>query len=80
MFSLDFLLINSEIELIWKWTDDCILTEKATRAQLPPGAGVDAVPAINRPKDLKFSITDCSNFTDTTSKSALQISKNRNIN
>ena len=59
MFSLDFLLINSEIELILKWTGDCVLTEKATRAQLPPGAGVDAVPAINRPKDLKFCIADC---------------------
>ena len=36
------------------------MNEKATRAQLPPGgAGVDAVPAINRPKHLKFSITDC---------------------
>ena len=60
MFNLDFLLINSEIELILKWTEDCVLTEKATRAQLPPGdAGVHAVPAINRPKDLKFKITDC---------------------
>ena len=60
MFSLDFLLINSEIELILKWTEDCVLTEKATRVQLPPGgSGVDAVPAINRPKDLKFSVTDC---------------------
>ena len=60
MFNLDFLLINSEIELILKWTEDCVLTEKATRAQLPPGgAGVDAVSAINRPKYLKCSITDC---------------------
>ena len=57
--NLDFLLINSEIELIVKWTEDCVLTEKATRAQLPGGTGVDAVPVINRPKDLKFSITDC---------------------
>ena len=56
MFNLDFLLINSEIELILKWTEDCVLIEKATRAQLPPGG---AVPAINRPKDLKFNITDC---------------------
>ena len=31
MFNLDFLLINSEIELILKWTEDCVLTEKATR-------------------------------------------------
>ena len=55
MFNLDFLLISSEIELILKWTEDCVLTE---RAQLLPDAGVDAVPVINRPKDLKFSITD----------------------
>ena len=60
MFNLDFLLINSEIELILKWTEDCVLTEKATAGQLlPGGAGVDTVPTINRPKDLKFSITDC---------------------
>ena len=31
MFNLDFLLINSEIELILKWTEGCVLTEKATR-------------------------------------------------
>ena len=28
MFNLDFILINSEIELILKWTEDCVLTEK----------------------------------------------------
>ena len=62
MFNLDFLLINSEIELILKWTQDCVLTEKATRefraAEDGPPA-LDEVPAINRPKDLKFSATDC---------------------
>ena len=62
MFNLDFLLTNSEIELILKWTEDCILTEKATRqfraAEDGPPA-LDEVPAINRPKDLKFSVTDC---------------------
>ena len=36
------------------------MTEKVTRAQLPPdGAGGNAAPAINRPKDLKLSVTDC---------------------
>ena len=62
MFSLDFLLINSEIELILKRTEDFILTEKATRefwaAEDGPPA-LDEVPAINRPKILKFSVTDC---------------------
>ena len=37
MFNLDFLLINSEIELILRWTEDCVLTEKATRKELPAG-------------------------------------------
>ena len=62
MFNLDFLLINSEIELVLKWTEDCVLTGKATRefkaAEDGPPA-LDEVPAINRPKDLKFSVTDC---------------------
>ena len=62
MFNLDFLLINSEIEVILKWTEDCLLTEKATREfkaaeDGPPALG--EVAAINRPKDLKFSVTDC---------------------
>ena len=62
MFNLDFFLINSEIELILKWTEDCVLTEKAIRKELPAGddpAAEPAVNAINRPKVLKFSITDC---------------------
>ena len=62
MFNLDLLLINSEIDLILKWTEDCVLTEKATRefkaAEDGPPA-LDEVAAINRPKDLKFSVTDC---------------------
>ena len=61
MFNLDFLLINSEIELILKWSEDCVLTEKATREfkAATQNPAQDAAPAINRPKDLKFSVTDC---------------------
>ena len=60
-FNLDFLLINLEIELIFKWTEDCVLTEKATREfrateDGPPA--LDEVSGINRPKDLNFNITD----------------------
>ena len=62
MFNLDFLLISSEIGLILKWIEDCVLTEKATRkfkaAEDGPPA-LDEVPAINRPKDLKFIVIDC---------------------
>ena len=62
MFNLDFLLINSEIELILKWTEDCVLTEKATtefRAAEDGPPALDELPAINRPKNLKFSVIDC---------------------
>ena len=62
MFNLGVLLISPEIELILKWTEDCVLTEKATREELPAGddpAAEPALNAINRPKDLKFSVTDC---------------------
>ena len=62
MFNLDFVLINSEIELILKWTEYCVLTEKATRECRTAEDGspaLDEVPAINRPKDLKFSVIDC---------------------
>ena len=61
MFNLDFLLINSEIELILKWSEDCVLAEKATRErkEATQNPAQDAIPAINRPKDLKFNITDC---------------------
>ena len=62
MFNLDFLLINSEIELFLKWTEDCVLTETATRkfkaAEDGPPA-LDETPTINRPKDLKFIVIDC---------------------
>ena len=57
IFNLDFLLINLEIELILKWTKNCVLTEKAKRAELPAGddpAAKSAVNAINRFKRFKI--------------------------
>ena len=53
IFNLNFLMINAEIQVILKWTQDCILTGKATREDIAEGD------AINRPKDLKFNIPDC---------------------
>ena len=55
-------MINSEIELILKWSQNCALTEKATRKEIAAGNDPAAEPridAINRPEDLKFNITDC---------------------
>ena len=62
MFNLDFLIINSEIELILKWSEDDVLTGKAIREAIVEGddpATEPAVNAINKPPDLKFSVTDC---------------------
>ena len=55
-------MINIGIELILKWTRDCVLTGKATREEIAEDDDPVAEPkvdAINRPKDLKYSITDC---------------------
>ena len=62
MFNLDIILINAEIELILKWTQDCVLTEKAYRTAIAEGddpAGEPAVDAIITPSNLKFDIIDC---------------------
>ena len=59
IFSLDFLMINTEIELILKWSQTCVLTSKLIRRGLDVQGNLYAVPAINRPKDLKFNIIDC---------------------
>ena len=86
MFNLDFLLVNSEIELILKWSEDCVLTakvageEKAREDGPPP---LDPVNASNRPEDLKFSVTDCKMYVPVLTlhaKSALQRTNNRNNN
>ena len=49
-------MINTEIELILKWSQNCVLTERAKsdRQQL-----VAAIEPINTRSDLKFNITDC---------------------
>ena len=58
-------MINSEIELILKWSQNCVLPEKAERvakAQIPAQGDnplILAVDAVNIPSDLKFNITDC---------------------
>ena len=62
IFSLNFLMINTEIELILKWSQNCILTEKAIRERKDAIVGnipAPAVTAISTPTDLKFNITAC---------------------
>ena len=59
MFNLDILLINVEIELILKWIQDFVLTEKATGEHIAAEDGPPALDTVNTPSDLKFNITNC---------------------
>ena len=49
-------LINYEINLIWTWFENCVLTSKATR-DVDPDPG-PAIAAIDNPTNATFKITD----------------------
>ena len=54
--TLDIPLINCEINLILTWSENCVLTSKATRK-----ANLDvnpAITAVNNPTNATFKITD----------------------
>ena len=58
--TLNIPLINCEVSLILNWSENCVLTSKATR-EADPDADPDADPAvtgINNPTDAAFKITD----------------------
>ena len=62
MFKLDFVMINTEIELILKWFQNCVLTGRVTRTEIAEGddpAAESRVLPINSPTKLIFNITDC---------------------
>ena len=55
--TLDVLLINCEVSLTLTWSENCVITSKATRE-----ADADADPAvagINTPTGTSFKITNC---------------------
>ena len=55
--SLNMPLVNSEISLDLKWSNQCVVVGRAYRAaQNPPDA---AIPAINSPTNVTFTITKC---------------------
>ena len=60
IFNLNFSMINTETELILKWSQNCILTQKAFREEKNAVAAqggnpvLDAVAGINTPSNLKF--------------------------
>ena len=49
-------MINAEFELILKWSQNSVLTEKATTTRKAAEAGP---PVLNTPSDLKFNIAGC---------------------
>ena len=56
--TLDMPLINCEINLILTWSENCVLTSKATRDAVPAQGGNPAVTRVNNPTNARFKITD----------------------
>ena len=65
IFSLDFLMKNTEIELILRRSQNCVLCEKTARTfkrQIEDQDGnvvQNQANGVNTPASLKFNITDC---------------------
>ena len=55
--TLDIPLINCEISLTLTWSENCVITSKATR-EADPDAN-PAIDGINNPTNAVFKITDC---------------------
>ena len=56
--TLNMPLINCEINLILTWSENCVLTSKATRDAVPAQGGNPAVTRVNNPTNAIFKITD----------------------
>ena len=56
--TLDVSLINCEINLILTWSENCVLTSKATRNAVPAQGGNPAVSKINSLTNAIFQITE----------------------
>ena len=56
--TLDMPLINCEINLILTWSENCVLTSKATRDAVPAQGGNPAVAAVNNPANATIKLTE----------------------
>ena len=56
--TLDIPLINCEINLILTWSENCVLTSKATRDAVPAQGRNLAVTRINNTTNATLKITD----------------------
>ena len=55
--TLDIQLINCEVSINLRWSENCVLTRKSTRNADPDAD--PAVAGINNPTNAVFKITDC---------------------
>ena len=58
--SLNILLVNCEVSLTLNWSENCVITSKATR-EADPDAD-PAVAGINNPTNTVFKTTDCKSY------------------
>ena len=56
--TLDIVFVNCEINLVLTWSEQCVLTNKATKGTVPAQAGNPAAAAVNNPTNATFQITD----------------------
>ena len=52
-------LINCEVSLILTWSENCVLTSKATGDAVSAQVGNPTVDEINNPTNVTFQIADC---------------------
>ena len=51
-------LINCGVFLTLTWSENCVLTSKATRNAIPAQGGNPALAVVNNPTGATFKITD----------------------
>ena len=61
-------LINCEVSLTSTWSENCVLTSRATRDADPDAD--PAVAGINNPPNATFKITDCKSYVPVVTLSA----------
>ena len=73
--TLNMLLINCEINLILTWSENCVITSKATRNTVSAQGGSPAVNAVNNPTNVTFKIKETKLYVPVVTLST-QVNKN----
>ena len=73
--TLNMPLINYEINLILTWSENCVITSKATRDTVSAQGGSPAVNAVNNPTNVTFKIKETKLYVTVVTLST-QVNKN----